>query len=154
MAMLAHMTMTGEKQGKIEGSCTIKGREGTILIHSFSHNIHTPTDSYTGLATGKRIHGPINITKELDKSSPLLVQALCSGEQMKEVVIKLFRINKKGAEEHYYTIQLTGAILTSIGTSAGGGADSESVSMTYKKAVWRHEIDKKEAEDDWEAPKV
>ncbi len=30
----AYMQVQGEKQGKIEGSCDIKGREGTILVQS------------------------------------------------------------------------------------------------------------------------
>jgi hypothetical protein len=36
--------------------------------------IVSPRDSASGLPTGKRQHKPIVITKELDKSSPLLFQ--------------------------------------------------------------------------------
>jgi len=32
MAMPAHLTLTGEKQGKIDGSCEMQGRENTILV--------------------------------------------------------------------------------------------------------------------------
>jgi hypothetical protein len=27
------------------------------------------------------------------------------------------------------------------------------VSFTYRKAIWRHEVDKTEAQDDWKAPR-
>jgi len=36
------------------------------------HEIVSPRDAASGQATGKRSHSPITITKEIDKSSPLL----------------------------------------------------------------------------------
>ena len=92
MAMPAHLTLTGEKQGKIEGSCEMKGREGTILVYGMTHSVSIPTSSTDGLSTGKRVHGALNITKEYDKSSPKLYQALCSGEHLSNVTIKWYRI--------------------------------------------------------------
>jgi len=53
--------------GKIrcaDGSCTI----------SFEQEIVSPRDAASGLPTGKRQHKPFVITKELDKSSPLLAR--------------------------------------------------------------------------------
>lgn len=32
MPMPCHLTLEGKKQGKIEGSCEMGGREGTILV--------------------------------------------------------------------------------------------------------------------------
>ena len=72
MPMPAHMNLTGEKQGNIDGSCDMKGREKTILVYSMNHDIHIPRDPQSGLASGKRIHGPLSIVKEDDKSSPKL----------------------------------------------------------------------------------
>jgi len=34
MPMPCHLTLEGEKQGKIEGSCEMQGREGTILVRT------------------------------------------------------------------------------------------------------------------------
>ncbi len=39
---------------------------------ALSHSIKSPRDAASGLATGKRQHKPMTITKELDKSSPTL----------------------------------------------------------------------------------
>lgn len=53
--------------GKIrcgDGSCSI----------SFDQEIVSPRDAASGLPTGKRMHKPFVITKELDKSSPVLVR--------------------------------------------------------------------------------
>ncbi|MBN1104074.1 MAG: type VI secretion system tube protein Hcp, partial [Deltaproteobacteria bacterium] len=56
MPMPCHMSVTGKNQGKIEGSCDIQGREGTILIYAVDHTVEIPRDTHTGLPTGKRIH--------------------------------------------------------------------------------------------------
>jgi len=53
--------------GKIrcaDGSCTI----------AFEQEIVSPRDAASGLPTGKRQHKPFTITKELDKSSPVLAK--------------------------------------------------------------------------------
>ncbi len=39
---------------------------------SLSHSVVSPRDAASGLATGKRMHKPMAITKNLDKSSPQL----------------------------------------------------------------------------------
>ncbi|MBM4133360.1 MAG: type VI secretion system tube protein Hcp, partial [Nitrospira sp.] len=38
----AYMQVQGEKQGKIEGSCDIKGREGTILVQAIDSLVNIP----------------------------------------------------------------------------------------------------------------
>jgi len=105
MAMPAHLTLTGEKQGKIDGSCEMQGREGTILTYAMTHDISIPRSPTDGLATGKRVHGSLCIVKEFDQSSPKLYQALCTGEHLKDVTIKWYRITKQGTEEHYQAVE-------------------------------------------------
>jgi len=162
MPMPGHMTVEGEKQGKIEGSCDQKGREGTILVQGLDHSVNIPSDLQTGLATGKRVHGSLTITKVVDKASPLLYQALCTGEHLKAVGIKLYRIAKDGSEEHYFTTTLSNAIIVSmhpyipncLDKSTASLSHMEEVSFTYQKISWRHEVDKKESQDDWKTPKA
>ncbi|HRB82604.1 MAG TPA: type VI secretion system tube protein TssD, partial [Nitrospira sp.] len=98
MPIPAYLTVEVEKQGKIEGSCDLKGREGAILVQAFDHEVRIPSDPQTGLASGKRVHGPLKIVKQVDKASPLLYQALCTGEHLKSVEIKWYRIAKDGTE--------------------------------------------------------
>ena len=56
MPMPSHLSLTGENQGKIEGSSDILGREGTIMVYALNHTIAIPRDTHTGLPTGKRNH--------------------------------------------------------------------------------------------------
>ena len=76
MALNAYLKLKGQKQGEIKGSVTQKGRENTILVFAVDHSIVSPRDSASGQATGKRIHKPFKITKEVDKAS---VPLFCAG---------------------------------------------------------------------------
>jgi len=72
MALNAYMKITGETQGDIVGSVTQSGREDSIMVIGTTHEVVSPRDAASGLPTGKRQHKPFTITKEVDKSSPLL----------------------------------------------------------------------------------
>jgi type VI secretion system secreted protein Hcp len=161
MPMPCHLTLKGEKQGAIEGSCEMQGREGTILVYELRHNVYMPRDPHSGLPTGKRVHEPFTIVKMIDKSSPKLFQALCTGEHMKNVTLMYYRISKHGTEEHYYTTILEDAIVTNfqpaMPTTLMSTNDPyghmEVVSFTYKKIKHTWEQSGIEAEDCWTAPK-
>ncbi len=161
MPMPSYMTLEGQNQGKIEGSVKVKGHEGKILVQAVEHTIEIPKSPQTGLPTGKRIHGPATVTKEIDKSSPKLFAALTSGEQMKTVTLEYYRISPKGTEEKYFTVQLENAIITSIRAWTPNCLDPankqmghmEDVAFTYEKIKWTFEDGGIEAEDSWLAPK-
>ena len=160
MPMPSHMTIEGENQGKMDGSCDMEGREDTILVYAVDHDIHIPRDPQSGLASGKRIHGPFRIVKEFDKSSPKIHQALCTGEHLSDVTIKWYRIDPNGSEEHYYTHTLTNAIVVEVKPFMPLAfmpenepyRHMEEVSFTYEKIKWTWEVDGIEAEDSWKVP--
>jgi type VI secretion system secreted protein Hcp len=155
------MTLEGENQGVIDGSCTMEGRVNTILVEAFNHEVHIPRDPQSGLSTGKRVHGALSAVKVYDKSSPKLYQALCTGEHMKNVTIKWYRIDKTGQEEHYFTHVLEDAIIVAIKPYMPNCLDPatesythmEEVLFTYQKIRWTWEIDGIEYEDSWLVPK-
>lgn len=155
------LTVTGQTQGNIEGSCTIKGHEKTILVQAVEHVIEIPKSPQTGLPTGKRVHGPLTITKELDKSSPKIFQALTSGEQLTDVKLSYYRISPQGKEELYYTTELKNAIVTSARTWVPNCLDMnektmghmEDISFTYETIIDTWTPDGIEAQDSWNSPK-
>ncbi|RJR45802.1 MAG: Hcp family type VI secretion system effector [Desulfobacteraceae bacterium] len=161
MPMPCYMTVKGKTQGNIDGSCTIKGHEKTIFVYELDHSVGIPTDPGSGLPTGKRIHYPLVVTKEIDKSSPKLQQALVSGELLTEVLLEFWHISPAGKEEKYYTIKLENAIvvksedyfpLTFLEESKPY-RHMEKISFTYGKIIWTWVPDGIESEDSWEAPK-
>ncbi len=141
MSLPAHMKIRGDKQGEIEGSCDMEGREGTIFVHHAQHAVTVPSSIADG---GKRMHDPLVIMKNIDKSSPILNQALVQGERL-HVTLKWYRINPHGNEENYFTHTLEGAIIKSISLDM----EFEQVSFTYEKIVWCWEPSGIETEDHW-----
>ena len=155
------LTVTGNTQGAIDGSCTIKGHEDTMLIQAVEHMIEIPKSPQTGLPTGKRVHGALTLTKELDKASPKLFQALTSGEQLSSVKLSYYRISPAGKEELYYTTELKNAIITHIRTFVPNClmpvnktmGHMEAVAFTYETIIDTWTPDGIEAEDSWSSPK-
>ena len=161
MPMPSYLSLEGQNQGNIEGSVAVKGHEKKILVQAADHTIEIPKSPQTGLPTGKRVHGPLTLTKEIDKASPKLFAALTSGEQMKKVKLEYYRISPKGTEEKYYTVELENAIITSIRAWTPNCLDAankqmghmEDVAFTYEKIKWTYEDGGIEAEDSWLSPK-
>src|SRR4051812_11755782 len=107
MALNAYLTLKGQQHGKVQGSVTQKGREGSILVVATSHEIVSPRDPATGLATGRRQHKPFVITKPIDKSTPILRSMLVTNENITEWTLKFWRAGAQtGAQQQYYTVDL------------------------------------------------
>jgi type VI secretion system secreted protein Hcp len=160
MALNAYLTLAGQKQGQINGSVTQKGRENSILVHSFNNQITSPRDPATGLPTGKKQHQPISILKEIDKSSPLLWNALVNNENLTTWILRFWATAANGVEQQIYTITLTNASIASITESMLDNeipANAtlplrEEVSFTYQKITWTWTEGGITAQDDWQAP--
>ena len=165
----AYLTIQGSPQGAITegafssdsvGNIYQEGHENEILVQSFNHRLNVPTDVQSGQPTGQRRHEPLTITKVFDKSSPMLFVALSTGELLTKCVLKWYRTSAAGVQEHYFTIQLEDAIITSIKSRMPNCQDPsqshfthlEEVSFSYRKIVWTHEVAGTSGEDDWRTP--
>jgi type VI secretion system secreted protein Hcp len=165
MALNAYLKLKGQKSGEIKGSVTQKGREGKIMVIAVSHEIISPRDAASGLPTGKRMHKPFVITKELDKSSPLLYNILTMNENIPEWELQFWTPQLKatagtGTEVQHYTIKLTNANIASIDFRMANNkhpdmmkfAEYEEVAFTYQKIEWTWTDGGITAMDDWESP--
>ena len=144
MALNAYLTIKGAVQGQIKGGVTQKGKEGQIAVYAYHHEIISPRDAASGLPTGKRQHKPLTITKEIDKSTPLLLKVLVTNESLKEVIIHFFANSGTGLEVQNYTIKLTNASIVSISQDMALNKIEpglklpvlEEISFTYEKIEW------------------
>jgi len=167
----AYMTIEGELQGLITsgtfteesvGNVYQEGHEDQILVEAFDHNVTLPRDPQSGQPSGQRVHQPIEITKVFDKSSPLLYSALTSGERMKKCKIDWYRTSATGTQEHYFSIELDDAIIVDISAKMPNCQDPgqahfthlETVSLTYRKITWTHEVSGTSGHDDWRVLKA
>jgi type VI secretion system secreted protein Hcp len=167
MALMAYMTANGQKSGQIKGSVQQKGREDSIQVLGYSHDIISPRDPQSGLPTGQRLHKPMVILKEVDKSSPILYNVLCTNENLKDVTIKFWAPVIKaasgvgvGSEKQNYTVKLTNANISGMEVSTqefthvenlAAAKTIEKVSFTYQKIEWTWTDGGITALDDWEA---
>ena len=165
MALNAYLRLKGQKQGEIKGSVTQKGREGSIMVIAVSHEIVSPRDPASGLPTGKRMHKPFVITKELDKSSPLLYNVLVNNENVPEWKLEFWTPQLSaqagvGAEKQHYTVELMNANVAAISFRMLNNknpeltryAEFEEVAFTYQKITWTWKDGGITANDDWESP--
>lgn len=125
----------------IEGECTITSleREGTIDCYAFDHKVSVPYDAATAQTTGAQVHGPISIIKRTDKTSPLLLKALCLNEPVNSAEFMFFRLSGGGGvvEEKYLTVLLENAKIIAIENVY---PNIERVSFLSRTITWTYEI--------------
>jgi type VI secretion system secreted protein Hcp len=140
-ALNAYLIMKGSKQGEFKGSVTQKGRENTIMVIAVDHQVRNDRG---------KVHGVYTITKELDKSSPLLYRALTTGETMASFELQFWTprvggaIGGGGTEYQHYTVKLTNArivdmkfkMLNNKNPELMRYAEFEEVSFTYESISW------------------
>ena len=162
MALNAYLSIVAQKQGQIRGSVTQKGREDKILVFSVMHEIVCPRDPASGLPTGKRMHKPFMILKELDRATPLLYSVLCNNENLVSWELQFWQPSPTGVERQHYTVKLTNANICSIhlkmpnnrSPKLGRFTEYEEVCFTYERIEWTWNDGNLSASDDWEAPRV
>ncbi len=159
MAQNIHVWVRGQNVGEVRGDSTVTsmGREGSIEAFKLEYMVQTHREA-SGIATGERSHGPVTITKRIDRSSPILHQALCNNEEL-EVTIKFYRPNPigDGTTEHFYTIRLRYGRISSIKTISPSTFDEstanvpamEEVSFVFGEITWIYESGGIEFMDEW-----
>ncbi len=159
-ALNAYLKLKGQKQGDIKGGVTQKGRQDKIMVIALDHSVQTPIDLKTGQSVGSRQHKPLIITKELDKSSPLLHLAQADNELITEFELQFWEPSPTGVEKQHYTIELVNARIISIHMVMPNNKDPElmkyseyeEVAFTYEKIIWTYMDGGISAEDDWGSP--
>lgn len=160
MALNAYLTLTGETQGKVSGSVTQAGREETMEVYGWAHEVVSPRDAASGLPTGKRQHKPIVVTKPIDKATPLLMNLLTNNENISEWRLDCWKPSRSGKELQYYSMELVNASVAGIRTEQLNNKYPENmkhevrehVSFCYQKIIWTFQDGGITAEDDWEMP--
>lgn len=164
MSTPAFMTIEGTQQGLITkgaltqdsiGSAWQETHKDKIQVQAISHAIVASAGASAGSV--RRMHKPLIITKALDKSSPLLNNAVCTGEPLKECRLEMYRSNSTGTLELFYTIDLKDAVITGMDLIMPHCQDPASASYTqfervhfaYKCISWKHEAGQTIGLDVW-----
>lgn len=144
MELSAYLEITGSDQGPIQGSSARRGREDKIEVFQFNHCVEIPLGVDQSVGSGQATHRPMDVIKEVDRSTPKLYQALCQRERLEEVKLVWYRYNQAGKEDLYYAIKLQNARILRIQpwTPDLTAIDQEhirfmeKISFGYEKIVW------------------
>lgn len=115
----------------------------------------------SGQPAGQRLYRPFKFTAGLNEATPLLYNALTSGEMLTTCEFKWYRTNSAGKQEHFFTTKLTDATVVDIDCKLPHCQDPDStdytqlvtVSLSYRKIEWEHVTAGTSGSDDWRAPK-
>jgi len=108
-----------------------------VLSWSFGASNSSSIGTGGGAGAGKANLSDISFTKWVDKSSPLLFQALCAGEHYDEATLALYKVGGEGGRIKYLEMKFNNTMLTSLSVGGGGGEDrlTESMSLGFEKVV-------------------
>lgn len=148
MANHGYMTITGRTQGLISAGCSTQesignkcqtGHTDEIMVLSYSHNMANIGN------INKPTHRPLVITKNVDKSSSLLAQALSSREEI-SCAINFYRISSYGLQEKFFSVEIEGGIIADLTLDMphvvlqNDVEPQEHVAIRYREITWRHHL--------------
>lgn len=146
MANYGYMTIRGERQGLMSAGCSTQESIGNkcqanhvdqIMVLAFTHNMAS------GGSTQHALHRPVVITKNVDKSSPLLSQALASGERI-DCTIDFYRASSNGIQEKFYTVEIEGGLIRELVQDMphvmqnSDEQPQEHLAISYREITWTH----------------
>ncbi|HAU3345196.1 TPA: type VI secretion system tube protein TssD [Salmonella enterica subsp. houtenae serovar 1,40:z4,z23:-] len=141
MGNLIYLTLEGNIQGQISAGCSSQASVGNRhqLGHENAIFVFSLTQAESG-SKGDIHHHGLHFCKLLDKSSPLLSNAINNNERLK-MTFDIYRINRYGRMEKYYLIELRGATIQAISLqSKMNDMDYEYITVDYDYILCRHLI--------------
>jgi type VI secretion system secreted protein Hcp len=168
MPVPGYLSVTGSVQGNITsgagsttsiGGLAQSGHADQSLIEAATTQVVIPCDPQSGAPTGTRVHQPSTITKIFDKASPLLWQALCTGESL-TIELDFYRISTTGTQEKYFTINWTNAVLVDgkgympncLDPNFANYNNMETWAFTYQAITWTNVACGTSGSDSWASP--
>jgi type VI secretion system Hcp family effector len=100
-----------------QGEAVVKD---AIDIYGFSWGVKAPLSSTGGGGTGRAVFAPFDVQKDLDAVSVKLFRALTTHENIKKLVVKIYR---KYSTTYSMQYTLTNALVSRIGHAAQGVAE-------------------------------
>jgi len=126
VAIDIYLTFTGPD---LKGESRDADMKDAVELTSWSWMHNGSYDINTGQVGGRINVQPISFTKDVDKSSPILIQKMADNEAFDEAVITV-RKTQPGGHFDYYLITLANARIVDLSTSVSQGMEKISESGT------------------------
>lgn len=116
MSDIIYVTINGEVQGEVSKDCGSDASVGNRYQHGHEDEVFvfSLVKSFSSTGAGVNAQG-ITFCKIIDKSSPLLMNAINNNESL-NMVFSIYRVNRFGRMEKYYLIEVRGARISGIDT--------------------------------------
>ena len=131
----------------VKGQTLLDGYTDHMELFSYSHGIAqnvTANVSNKDRTTGRPIHQDFAVTKDVDQTSPSLLQACNEAKVFADLLITVGR-NDNGTIIKLFTYEMKNVIISSISVSGGGGSKPiESITFNYSHIEWTYYAEKEE----------
>jgi len=125
------------KLGDIKGESIDTKHKDEIEVLSYSWGVTNAGSMAhgTGGGEGKSTFHDLSFVHNIDKASPVLMQACATGLHLKEATITHRKAGTKGGQVEYLVVKMNDVIIT--GVTHGGSSDghSENVSLAFAKVA-------------------
>ena len=116
----------------VDGEATDSKHKDWINIESFSQSITREDSSSSARARASAVFGDIVVTKQLDKSTPKIAEALASGKVYPSVDFEL--TSDTGSKTTYLKYELKNVMVTSYSISGSANeVPMEEISFNYEE---------------------
>jgi type VI secretion system secreted protein Hcp len=121
------------KIATIKGESKDAKHKGEIDVLSYSWGVTNagPAPGGGGGGAGKPAFQDVVIVHNVDKASPLLLEACATGQHLKDAIITHRRAGK--AQQEYLIVKLEDVIITGVTHGGPAGPIPESVSLAFAK---------------------
>jgi len=145
--MAIYAKIKGAKQGVLKGGVTTAAFAGQIQVDTVVFGVGSPYDVSTGQTAGKRVARPVQITKPMDQSSPLLHQSCVNNESL---TVDISWVVEGEGHKPWVTLSLTNAMMRDFNSEGSSdGSSVERISFTYTKIEFTWTEGGIASSDDW-----
>jgi type VI secretion system secreted protein Hcp len=133
------------KIGSIEGESTAAKHTNQIELLSWSWGASNPTNiAGSGMSAGKVSLSDLSITKQVDKSSPKLLELCVTGKHVDEATLYCSKQTGQKTPDDFLTIKLKEVYVSGFqaGGSSGEDVGTESVKFTYGSINYDYKLQK------------
>ncbi len=133
------------KLGDIKGESVDKEHKDWINLLSVSQGLSRPMRAGSSGSTRQRASvscGDVIMVKEVDASTPKLIEAICDGTNFPEVKIDLCTSTGADGRVPYFQWTLTNVRVTDYsvsGATQDGQVPTESFSLNYEEIKWTYD---------------
>ncbi|ARA76963.1 Hcp family type VI secretion system effector [Pectobacterium brasiliense] len=145
MSHIVYLTLEGEKQGLISSGCSTLDSIGNRYQHGHEDQIQVLSLNHTITREDNVAHHPVQLTKPIDKSSPLLGVSVSTNESL-TATFYFYRTNQAGQLENFYELKLTGARVVAVSSTYPHSINNtelipfEDVMLRYNTISWSHKV--------------